>query len=192
GFVLLAAGAYRFSGHEYEKRDAALLAALALVWVAALALFPRHGVAAGFTLKALRAVVFLSAGATLLLEKKSGRAIGVEMAGASLLLWGGFIMAFAFLRINAHVYLGLLAGLQILSAFGMVAMAMDRIRLRAESSERQVKTLEGILPICSYCKKIRDGDNSWHVLEAYIEDRSTAEFSHGICPECFEKHRPDR
>lgn len=51
----------------------------------------------------------------------------------------------------------------------------------------RLKTLSGLLPICSYCKKIRDEHDSWHVLEEYIQKRSTAEFSHGICPECYKK-----
>jgi hypothetical protein len=59
-------------------------------------------------------------------------------------------------------------------------------------AQKHVKQLEGILPICSYCKKIRDEKNEWHRLEEYIEDRSKAEFSHGICPECLEKYHPHR
>jgi phosphoserine phosphatase RsbU/P len=50
---------------------------------------------------------------------------------------------------------------------------------------RHVQNLEGFLPICCYCKKIRDEKNRWHTLESYIEPRSGAQFSHGICPECF-------
>ena len=48
----------------------------------------------------------------------------------------------------------------------------------------QINVLQGILPICASCKKIRDDANSWHQIEDYIRDRSEAEFSHGICPEC--------
>ena len=51
----------------------------------------------------------------------------------------------------------------------------------------QVKQLEGIIPICTYCKKIRDDKESWHQLEKYISDHSEAEFSHSICPACYEK-----
>ncbi len=51
----------------------------------------------------------------------------------------------------------------------------------------QVKKLEGLLAICSYCKKIRAGENSWQQLERYISERWQAAFSHGICPECFTK-----
>jgi hypothetical protein len=48
----------------------------------------------------------------------------------------------------------------------------------------RVKRLEGIIPICMDCKKIRDDQNSWNQLEQYITDHSEAMFSHGICPEC--------
>lgn len=49
----------------------------------------------------------------------------------------------------------------------------------------KVKQLEGIIPICSYCKKIRNDKESWQQLESYITEHSEALFSHGICPECF-------
>lgn len=53
--------------------------------------------------------------------------------------------------------------------------------------ENQLKQLAGIIPICSYCKKIRDDKESWHQLEKYISDHSEAMFSHGVCPMCFEE-----
>jgi PAS domain S-box-containing protein len=52
----------------------------------------------------------------------------------------------------------------------------------------EVKTLEGILPTCAYCKRIRDDRGQWQQFELYIRERSDAEFSHGICPECREVH----
>jgi len=54
-------------------------------------------------------------------------------------------------------------------------------------AREQVKRLEGIIPICVYCKKIRDDEKSWHQLEQYISEHSDATFSHGVCPECLEK-----
>jgi len=56
-----------------------------------------------------------------------------------------------------------------------------------EQALTRVKQLQGLLPICSYCKKIRDDGNYWKQVEAYITEHSEAIFSHGICPECFEK-----
>jgi len=49
-----------------------------------------------------------------------------------------------------------------------------------------VKQLTGLLPICSYCKKIRDDKDCWQQLETYISNHSEAMFSHGICPACYE------
>lgn len=51
-----------------------------------------------------------------------------------------------------------------------------------------IKTLQGIIPICSYCKKIRDDQQYWQQLESYISLHSGVQFSHGICPECYENH----
>ncbi|NJD55244.1 MAG: hypothetical protein FIA94_02425 [Nitrospirae bacterium] len=55
----------------------------------------------------------------------------------------------------------------------------------------EVKTLSGFLPICASCKKIRDDKGYWNQIEAYIGERSDAEFSHGICPECAKRLYPD-
>ncbi len=49
----------------------------------------------------------------------------------------------------------------------------------------QVNQLQGLLPICSYCKKIRDNENYWQQVENYIAARSDANFTHGICPDCY-------
>jgi len=55
----------------------------------------------------------------------------------------------------------------------------------------EIKTLRGIIPICSSCKKIRDDKEHWNQIEMYIQEHSDAEFSHGICPECAEKLYPE-
>ena len=56
---------------------------------------------------------------------------------------------------------------------------------------QRMKYLEGVLPICASCKKIRDEKNCWHQIEVYVRDRSEAEFSHGLCPECAKKIYPE-
>jgi len=56
---------------------------------------------------------------------------------------------------------------------------------------KEIKTLKGILPICSSCKKIRDDKGYWQQIEAYIGKHSGAEFTHGICPDCIRKLYPD-
>ena len=54
-----------------------------------------------------------------------------------------------------------------------------------------MKKLSGLLPICASCKKIRDDKGYWNQIESYIHDHSEAEFSHGICPDCFKRLYPD-
>ena len=60
-----------------------------------------------------------------------------------------------------------------------------------EKSLSEVKTLKGIVPICSYCKKIRDDQGYWAQVESYISKHTNADFSHGICPDCMAEHFPD-
>ncbi|MFH2057271.1 MAG: response regulator [Pseudomonadota bacterium] len=55
----------------------------------------------------------------------------------------------------------------------------------------RIKTLEGIIPICCVCKKIRDDKGYWEQIEQYISKHSKAAFSHGICPECMESQYPE-
>lgn len=63
-----------------------------------------------------------------------------------------------------------------------------RVAQRILGLRQRMDALEGLLPICSYCKRIRDDQQQWGPLEGYIEQRSQAEFSHGVCPECYEKY----
>jgi two-component system cell cycle response regulator len=53
-----------------------------------------------------------------------------------------------------------------------------------------IKTLKGLIPICAYCKKIRNDGGFWQQLEAYIKEHADVNFSHGICPECVKEHFP--
>ena len=73
-----------------------------------------------------------------------------------------------------------------------IAMIEQRDQLLRKNEELEgalarVKQLEGIIPICMYCKKIRDDQQSWQQLEAYITNHSEARFSHGMCPQCAEE-----
>lgn len=68
----------------------------------------------------------------------------------------------------------------------MEEMIADKVR-QLEASLARVKQLEGIIPICMYCKKIRDDAEHWQQMEEYISQHSEADFSHGICPECFQR-----
>ncbi len=72
------------------------------------------------------------------------------------------------------------------SLYRTVRHAVERQQLILELQEAlaEVKTLSGLLPICSACKKIRDDSGYWTQIEQYIEKRSDAQFTHGICPDC--------
>jgi phosphoserine phosphatase RsbU/P len=65
------------------------------------------------------------------------------------------------------------------------ARLSERVR-ELETALEQVKQLQGILPICSYCRKIRDDGDYWQNVESYIATHSAAQFSHSICPACYE------
>ncbi|MBI2682385.1 MAG: PAS domain S-box protein [Acidobacteriales bacterium] len=69
---------------------------------------------------------------------------------------------------------------------------LERERLIAELQDAlgKVKTLSGLLPICAWCRKIRDDEGKWNSLEAYITQRTEAKPTHGLCPECAQKHFP--
>ena len=73
-----------------------------------------------------------------------------------------------------------------LAAEGGQARLIAELRTALE----EIKTLHGIIPICAHCKKIRDDAGSWSRLEAYLSRHSDAQFSHGICPDCLERHYP--
>lgn len=81
----------------------------------------------------------------------------------------------------------------------MIARDIER-RIRAEqdrdillrqlqASLAQVQLLSGLLPICANCKKVRDDQGYWTQVEVYVRDRTHAEFTHGICPDCAKKYR---
>ena len=62
----------------------------------------------------------------------------------------------------------------------------DRVK-QLEEALAQVHHLQGLLPICAYCKKIRDDRNYWQQVETYVAARAQVRFSHGICPDCWER-----
>lgn len=74
-----------------------------------------------------------------------------------------------------------------------IRYAIERCKLKVEleNSLKEIKTLQGFLPICASCKKIRDDKGYWNQIEAYISDHSEAKFTHAICPDCFKKLYPE-
>lgn len=65
----------------------------------------------------------------------------------------------------------------------------DTVIVKLNMALAEVKTLRGIIPICAWCKKIRDDKGFWQQVETYVSSRSDAIFSHGMCPECVDKHQ---
>jgi len=64
-------------------------------------------------------------------------------------------------------------------------------QLDLEAAAQQIATLQGIIPICAWCKAVRDDDGFWEDVETYVRGRTEAEFTHSICPDCKQKHFPE-
>jgi K+-sensing histidine kinase KdpD len=85
-----------------------------------------------------------------------------------------------------------------LISFLTIALALSKVKEELTREQRlntdltgamsEIKQLRGILPMCSFCRKIRDADGHWAAFERYIADHSDAQVSHGLCPSCYKKH----
>ena len=85
-------------------------------------------------------------------------------------------------------------GIRLLEAEAKIVKYAREIEAKNKELENalaEIKTLRGFIPICSNCKKIRDDEGYWQQIEKYIQDRSDAEFSHGICPDCIKELYPE-
>ncbi|HEX9080909.1 MAG TPA: GAF domain-containing protein, partial [Holophagaceae bacterium] len=83
---------------------------------------------------------------------------------------------------------------RLLSTFArQLGIALDNAHLHQQLrlALDQVKTLSGLIPICSYCSRIRSDEGYWQRVEAYIRERTEAQFTHGICPDCFERAKQE-
>ena len=78
-----------------------------------------------------------------------------------------------------------------LSARKQAQEEREKLHIKLQEAFDNIKTLKGLLPICANCKDIRDDKGYWNQIEAYIRDRSDAEFSHSICPDCAKKLYPE-
>ena len=90
----------------------------------------------------------------------------------------------------------MIEGKKISSSIDRVAreknLDRDELIARLERALAEVKTLTGLVSICSHCKKIRDDGGLWMQLETYIQAHTNAHFTHGICPECVQELYPDQ
>ncbi len=87
-----------------------------------------------------------------------------------------------FLEMNALIRIGVLS---------LLAYLVARTARQTKELQHEVKELEGILNICMYCKRIKDEHENWQWIENYIAQHSKADFSHGMCMECAQKHHPE-
>ena len=65
-------------------------------------------------------------------------------------------------------------------------MNVSQLVRQLQTALAEVRTLQEILPICSYCRKIRDDEDYWHTVEGYIARHTSSKFSHSICPSCYD------
>ena len=127
----------------------------------------------------------------LLLIGYSGRWWGI---GAGI---GNFVVHVILLSLRAGSFIGIsrpalpFAAMTIAAAFvGLMAdlhLGNNRLVAELKKSISEIKTLQGLIPICASCKEIRDDEGFWQSVEHYIRLNSDAEFTHGLCPECYER-----
>jgi ligand-binding sensor domain-containing protein len=102
-----------------------------------------------------------------------------------------FHQTVAFYLLCAAAVLAVLGG-----AYALRVQALKgrerRLARRVEDALASLKMLRGLLPICAWCRKVRDDHGYWNQLEEYIREHSEADFSHGICPDCYTRHFPGR
>jgi GAF domain-containing protein len=82
--------------------------------------------------------------------------------------------------------------MQTLARQVMALLECRRVSAALAEALDHVKSLQGLLPICAWCKRIRNDQGYWKQVEAFVRENTDAEFTHGICPECLERQRPKR
>ena len=101
-----------------------------------------------------------------------------------LIFFGGTLATLFAQNPMQHVFFAYQFVTVTLLTFGFMLMCNDRFNTELTEALRRVKTLSGLLPICSSCKSVRDDHGYWQQIEGYVEQHSDAEFSHSICPSC--------
>jgi len=80
----------------------------------------------------------------------------------------------------------------VLAAYDRERKRLTTTNAQLEQSLAEIRTLQGLLPICSWCKRIRDDAGLWTQVEQYLAEHTDASFTHGMCPECAKAHFPNR
>lgn len=111
----------------------------------------------------------------------SGRLVGISVG--IIIMIGELYLFSIWHEITSFVILILYVAVRLVIMFSFIVL-IDIIR----KQKMEIKVLKGFLPICSFCKKIRDESGNWVEIERYIDARSEAKFSHSLCPECAKEH----
>lgn len=83
------------------------------------------------------------------------------------------------------------AALEALARQVVIQLELRRVSARLVAALNKIKLMEGLIPICAYCKGIRNDQGYWSTVEQFIKQHSTVEFTHGVCDECLQKHFPE-
>lgn len=89
------------------------------------------------------------------------------------------------------LHIAIINGCLRLGVLLTITFLVGKLSQQTRALRARVRTLEGILPTCSFCKDIRDEHGQWHQIEEYVTNRTEAHFSHGVCPDCVTKHYGD-
>ena len=115
-------------------------------------------------------------------------------------IWGSHIITIFFSSICAALAAFFILQKQMKLTDALIIKNIESERLKKELKKKveqlevsitEIKTLTGLLPICSSCKKIRDDEGYWNQIESYIQKHSNAVFSHSFCPDCAKKLYPE-
>jgi len=209
-FLLMVLGFQTFLGHPSPWRRHLAFAGLIVLWVAGLHAWASYShFVAGISL----VIVLLEFWSAWLLFGSPIPGMGFFQRGLAILLllealvmlcrmgWhlkgSGPVSLFTPSLMVVSVYLELILH-TVFFGTSLLGLVYQRAHLKKleliaelEATLAKVHTLEGLLPICAWCKKIRDEDGHWHGVEDYVSGHSGAAFTHGICPECRERFQSE-
>jgi K+-sensing histidine kinase KdpD len=174
--------------HVYVPRMRVTVIVLAILVIAILVAF-----SVGRFVPHSRDLFFVAA--VVVVSRYAGAAAGLIVSLVAVFLFDWFFDS------TPHV-LDFSVGALVLGFVSVLVASIEQHRRsameRLEKSNRtlltaleEIKTLRGLLPICSYCKKIETDEQTWVEIEEYVRKHSHAEFSHGLCPTCYRKHYPE-
>jgi hypothetical protein len=112
------------------------------------------------------------------------------LAGAAFFLSSGHYGAALITRFLVTFTIAVLLSYALESSRAAATQELDKEKAALEDALGQVRTLKGLLPICASCKSIRDDKGYWSQVELYVAERTDAQFTHGICPNCAKKFFP--